>query len=342
MTPPDGVTRGAAALTVRFLRAQAGLIAAWYTGALLLTLLFGLLLTYAGAFNWATAAYAILLASSALAVYLTLAFLKWYPFARTAAVLQAADQLDAYAVLPAPGTAEQAAERDRLTAIYQLAVMERARYQQAHQRQLDFIHLWVHQMKTPVAAISLIAQDAGGPAMATVDAEAAKLAEGLELVLNMARLQDFALDYQIEPVDLGALVRRAINQKKRQFIRHGIYPEVAGAGLVRSDAKWLAFVIDQITANALKYGAQAGRPGQRLRFTIAPHTLTIADEGPGIPAHDLPRVFDAFFTGENGRRFGGATGIGLYLVKQVVDQLGHTITIASTEGHGTTVTLTFQ
>ncbi|MDF2629107.1 MAG: two-component sensor histidine kinase [Symbiobacteriaceae bacterium] len=333
---------GPGALIARYLRDRLGLVLAWYAGTLLLTLLGGLLLTYAGAFSWAIAAYAMLLATAVLLSYLTAAFIKWWPFARATAALQATDDLEAFAAIAAPGTAEQQSQREQLARLYQLAVMERTRYQEAHQRQLDFIHLWVHQMKTPISAISLIAQEAGGPALESVDEEAAKLAEGLELVLNMARLQDFALDYLIEPVDLGALVRKVINQKKKQFIRTGIFPEVTGEAVVRSDAKWLAFVVDQITANALKYSAQTPTPHQRLRFTITQNSLTIADQGPGIPAHDLPRVFDAFFTGENGRRFAQATGIGLYLVKQVTDRLGHTITIHSVPGQGTTVILTFQ
>jgi two-component system, OmpR family, sensor histidine kinase YxdK len=333
---------GARLLIARFLRDRLGLIAAWYANTLLLALLGSLLLAYTGAFSWSIVGYALLLATVVLIIYLTAAAARWWSFARATAALQTTDDLESFAVLPAAATYEQESQREQLSRLYQLAVSERSRYQEAHQRQLDFIHLWVHQMKTPVSAISLIAQEAGGPAMESVDDEAAKLAEGLELVLNMARLQDFALDYLIEPVDLGALVRKVINQKKRQFIRTGIFPEVTGEAVVRTDAKWLAFVIDQITANALKYGAQAEKPNQRLRFTITSHALTIADQGPGIPVHDLPRVFDAFFTGENGRRFGGATGIGLYLVRQVADQLGHRIAIASAPGQGTTVTLTFQ
>lgn len=348
--PADGVVIAArqpevgmtSTLIAWFLRDRLGLIAAWYSSTLLLTALYSLLLAYAGALRWTTVAYAFLLATVVLAIFLIAAFARWWPFARATAALQATDDLESFASLPAPGTGEQEEQREQLARLYQLAIIERTRYQEAHQRQLDFIHLWVHQMKTPVSAISLIAQEAGGPALESVDEESAKLAEGLELVLNMARLQDFALDYLIEPVDLGALVRRVINQRKKQFIRTRIFPEVTGEAVVRTDGKWLAFVLDQIMSNALKYGAQVERPDQRLHFTITPQTLTIADQGPGIPAHDLPRVFDAFFTGENGRRFGGATGIGLYLVRQVTDQLGHRITIDSAPGHGTTVTLTFQ
>ncbi|WP_374709381.1 ATP-binding protein [Desmospora profundinema] len=66
------------------------------------------------------------------------------------------------------------------------------------------------------------------------------------------------------------------------------------------------------------------------------------DEGPGIPPQDLPRVFDPFFTGENGRRFAQATGMGLYLVKQVVDALGHEIQIQSPPEGGTSVRVTYR
>ena len=125
---------------------------------------------------------------------------------------------------------------------------------------------------------------------------------------------------------------------------------MAGCWLVLTDEKWNAFAIDQVVANALEYASQAGKPHQRLKFCLSRRPpgagapairLTIADEGPGIPPQDLPRIFEPFFTGENGRRYADATGIGLYLVKQVLDRLGHQIAVHSVEGQGTAVTLTY-
>ncbi len=71
-------------------------------------------------------------------------------------------------------------------------------------------------------------------------------------------------------------------------------------------------------------------------------TLSIQDEGVGIPPEDIPRVFDPFFTGFNGRLVPESTGMGLYLARQVIGNLGHRISIDSTLGDGTTVTVTFR
>lgn len=114
---------------------------------------------------------------------------------------------------------------------------------------------------------------------------------------------------------------------------------------MRTDEKWNSFAIDQVVTNALKYGSQAGAPGQKLRIRLerlpGAKRLSIADQGPGIPEQDLGRVFQPFFTGENGRRYGGATGMGLYLVKQVMDRMGHQVAVTSRVGEGPTVTFTY-
>ena len=70
--------------------------------------------------------------------------------------------------------------------------------------------------------------------------------------------------------------------------------------------------------------------------------LEIRDEGIGIPQSDLPRVFDPYFTGENGRRFQESTGMGLFLVKQICDKLGHAFEIESKVDEGTTVRIIFM
>lgn len=347
-----------ARLLRRYLADRIGLIALTLlnTGAILT--LAGLLISYRQAIAVADLLYGGLLSLSLLLIYLTVDFLRWYPFARQAGLLLARSvDLAALANLPGGGNLDQATARELITKLYSLAVAEVERHQGRHAQQLAFMNLWVHQMKTPVAAISVIAQQTADQApeplraaMADIDEETAKLADGLELVLNMARLSDFAVDYQVRPVDLLESVRAVINGRKKQFIRLGVFPEVAAPEgtewTVLTDEKWNRFIIDQIVANALKYGAQSGKPDQRLRVTPARDgrrvILSIADQGPGIPPEDLPRVWEPFFTGANGRRFAQATGIGLYLVKQVADRLGHGVAIASVEGQGTVVTLTYQ
>lgn len=341
-----------------FLADRTGVALLAYGIALAILVLTSLLLSFSGLPTGAVRSnvgYGLLLATAFLAAYLLVDLLRWWPHARQAqTLLEWEVDLMVLSNLPSGGTLDQRTSRDLLAKLHSVAVAEKLRYEEAHRRHLAFMNLWVHQMKTPVSAINLIAQEVeeqAPTAMQSVEEETARLAEGLEMVLTMARLQDFAIDFHIRRVDLLEGVRSSINARKKQFIRLGIFPEVAADGedwTILTDSKWNGFVLDQIISNALKYGAQAqgAEPtAQRLRFRLARNAgaicLTIADEGPGIPAQDLPRVFEPFFTGENGRRFAGATGVGLWLVHQVVDRLGHQIAVESAPGQGTTVTLCY-
>ncbi len=343
----------------RFLQDRLGLVAAFYINTALILLLAGLGLWYEGAAPGMLRSnlwYGALLATVVLALYLSLDYMRWLPFARQCqTLLRSYAGLPSLANLPSGNTLEQKEFQALLGKLYAQSISEIARYQDAHRRHLAFMNLWVHQMKTPVSAISLMSQQGAEAtpeelraALASVDEETVKLADGLDLVLNMARLQDFALDYQIRRTDLLTLVLQVINGRKKQFIWLSIFPEVEaeeGDWTVLTDEKWNRFVIDQVISNALKYASQAGRPGQKLKVSLRRHAdrfaLTIADQGPGIPPEDLPRIFDPFFTGENGRRYAQATGVGLYLVRQVLDQLGHEVQVESEPGHGTTVTLSY-
>mgnify|MGYP000932384203 FL=1 len=109
---------------------------------------------------------------------------------------------------------------------------------------------------------------------------------------------------------------------------------------VTTDKKWLGILLFQLISNAIKYS----KPDSKVYFEIDPfsRSLTIADEGCGIAAADLPRVFRPFYTGQNGRQTGEATGIGLYLVETISTQLDIDVSLASKENQGTTVTLTFR
>ena len=105
-------------------------------------------------------------------------------------------------------------------------------------------------------------------------------------------------------------------------------------------------VITQLISNGVKYSALKGEGEEKyLYFAIRKEderiVLSIWDEGVGIPEYDMPRIYEAFFTGENGRRTDKSSGIGLYFCKQVCDMLGHELKITSKLGEGTTVTLSY-
>lgn len=114
-----------------------------------------------------------------------------------------------------------------------------------------------------------------------------------------------------------------------------------------TDEKWLGFVVEQILANALKYTNEGGiriyggdKNGQLCTGEV--RYVVIADTGIGIRESDLPRIFERGFTGYNGRMEKKSTGIGLYLCRQIMDKLSHSIRVESAEGEGTKVVLGFE
>ncbi|MCM3749226.1 sensor histidine kinase [Paenibacillus pasadenensis] len=207
-----------------------------------------------------------------------------------------------------------------------------------------FMNQWVHQMKTPLAVIELITQEEADRRLESISEETERLRHGLEMVLYMSRLETFDQDFQVEKVNLTEVVNEVITDYKRLFIRSRVYPsiEIDSALTVESDAKWLRFIMQQLLSNAIKYSAGRGaKVSVEASVKDGCVRLTVRDRGAGIPKTDLPRVFRPFFTGENGRNFKESTGMGLYLVKEIIGKLNHKIEIQSVVSEGTEVTILF-
>lgn len=252
-------------------------------------------------------------------------------------------------------TREQQAMQEVLKEQYRLYQDKLTSYREQQEQQNYFQSRWAHQMKTPLAVLDLLLQqwEAGEVSSAELASNLHevrdKLAAGLELMLHNTRLSQFELDFMVQQVDLLELVRQTINEQKAAFIRYGVFPKIAGEQsrvMVETDPKWLGFVLNQILSNALKYSRHEGTGEKTIEFSITRDDLGVSvdcrDSGIGIPAEDLERVWQPFFTGANGRRFPEATGMGLHLAKKVCDRLGHRIAITSEVNVGTTVTLTFM
>jgi signal transduction histidine kinase len=166
---------------------------------------------------------------------------------------------------------------------------------------------------------------------------------GLDQMLYSSRLEAIETDLKAERLNLRTLVTSIINQEKRLFVKNKVYPklELSPDFYIYTDSKWFRFLVLQLITNAVKYTAGHGHEVCiRAVEQSGKIVLTIEDDGVGIPKRDVPRVFNAFFTGENGRRYGESTGMGLYFVSQICLKLGHTIELDSTEGVGTACRLT--
>jgi signal transduction histidine kinase len=216
-----------------------------------------------------------------------------------------------------------------------------------------FLSQWIHNMKTPASVIDLIIQSISENSepldkrIEDIREENYKILNGLEQVLNINRLDDFAKDYMPVAIDLVSSVNMVINEKKGQFIYNNVFPRFQQSTesiYVLSDAKWNQFMLEQIVSNAIKYSAFAGQ-SKNVYFRINSQSdqavLTIEDEGVGIPEYDIPRIFEPFFTGENGRRYKNSTGIGLFICKTIAEKLGHQINIESRVGQGTKVSISY-
>lgn len=215
----------------------------------------------------------------------------------------------------------------------------------AQEEHLTFMDHWVHQMKTPLSVIELCAQNLDEPDSSNIREETERMKSGLNTVLYMARLRSIEQDFHIKPVHLSTMIHEVNGEYKRFYIRNNVYPklQVNKDLIVETDEKWIYFMLTQLINNAVKYSA-----GKRNHILLSLYekeneaVLEVKDYGVGIPSTDLKRVFTAFFTGENGRKFRESTGMGLYLTKEAAEHLGHRIEFDSTVGEGTTFRIIFS
>lgn len=199
----------------------------------------------------------------------------------------------------------------------------------------EYYTLWAHQIKSPVAAMRLLLQSEDNPQTGELLLELFKIEQYVEMVLSYIRLESDTSDFVIKHCSLDKIVRGPIHKYAPIFVRKKLGLDLREIICeVLTDEKWLAFVIEQVLSNALKY-TDSGK----ISIYTDCGALVIEDSGIGIAAGDLPRVGEKGFTGYNGRYDKKATGIGLFLCKTVCKKLGHSFTIESQIGFGTKVSI---
>lgn len=229
---------------------------------------------------------------------------------------------------------------------------------------MEYYTMWVHQIKTPIAAMKLLleedyeevefdeeatetsARKESDWHMQTIREERRqeelqelfRIEQYVEMALQYMRLGSETTDFVFKRVELDTVIREAVRKYARQFIRKKINLRYEGVNVtVLTDEKWLEFVVEQLLSNALKY-----TPKGSISIYMEENVLMIADTGIGIRGEDLPRVCEKGYTGYNGHEDKRATGIGLYLCQRILKKLGHSFDIASEEGCGTTVKIGFE
>ena len=203
----------------------------------------------------------------------------------------------------------------------------------ARREQLDWFTVWVHQIKTPIAVMQMTLQGEDTPEHRAMEAELFRVRRYAEMALTYLRLGEGASDLVIGPCDLDGIIRQAVRKYAPQFVAKRLTLRYEGTqATVISDEKWLAFILEQLLDNAVKYTAAGS-----VTIAVSPElVLTVADTGTGIAASDLPRIFEKGFTGYNGRSDKSATGLGLYLCRQAADKLRHRLWAWSEPGKGST------
>lgn len=209
--------------------------------------------------------------------------------------------------------------------------------QQMHRRianMTDYYTMWVHQIKTPISAMRLILQGSSDENTSELSTQLFKIEQYVEMVLAYIRTDSDSTDYVFCEQSLDSIVKHCVRKYAPLFIRKKIPVDIHDIDLkIVTDEKWLTFVIGQIISNAVKYSDK----GRVSIYVEDGCTLVVEDNGRGIAESDLPRVFEKGFTGYNGRADKSASGIGLYLSKQIINRLGHTMSISSKVGVGTKV-----
>ena len=235
--------------------------------------------------------------------------------------------------LPAPKDLLETDYQDLIEAVYDEKSRVTSAADSRMSEMLDYYTLWLHQVKTPIAAMHLLLQELDDGPRAALDAELFKIEQYTDMALTYLRLESSSTDYVLRRCDLDAVVKRAVRKFAGFFVRGRI--SLAYDGLrytALTDEKWLQFAVEQLLSNALKY-----TPGGKISIRMDGDCLVIADTGIGIAAEDLPRIFDKGFTGYNGRTDRKSTGLGLYLCRRILARLSHTLEITSAPGAGTTV-----
>lgn len=215
---------------------------------------------------------------------------------------------------------------------------------------LDYYGMWVHQIKTPIAALDILLQNTErmlyrldekemmqkAISVSDMKMELFKIEQYVEMALNYLRVEDISSDLVFKKQELDDMVCQVIRKYAKIFISKKIKMDFKPTkACIVTDEKWFIFVLEQLISNALKYT----KKGQ-ISIYMKEKSLVIEDTGIGIPAEDLPRIFEKGFTGYNGRENKKSTGIGLYLCKNIMDKLQWNITVDSEVGSGTKIYLT--
>ena len=208
----------------------------------------------------------------------------------------------------------------------------------------EYIELWIHEIKLPIAASKMIIENNKNKATKSIEEEIDKIENYTEQALFYARSNTVEKDYIISKASLQEIVNSVIIKNKSLLISNKININLHDLEKeVYIDSKWVIFILSQIIQNAIKYSKKEDKMieiySEEKKENVI---LYIKDNGIGIKKGEITRVFEKGFTGENGRIIGKkSTGIGLYLCKKLCQKLRIGIELNSEKDIGTEVRIVF-
>lgn len=206
--------------------------------------------------------------------------------------------------------------------------------------QMDYFTLWLHQIKTPISAMSLILErDEESPEKKQMQKELIQLNDYTHMALNYLKLEDIGKEMDLEEVSLDKVIKKTIKKYSILFIYNDIRLDYENLQInTLTDRKWLQVLVEQLLSNSLKYTTE----GSIRIYMRNTEQLVIEDTGSGIRKEDLPKIFEKGYTGYDGRLHDKSTGLGLFLSKMICERLGHSLSIESKVGLGTKAIIDFR
>lgn len=207
----------------------------------------------------------------------------------------------------------------------------------------EYIELWVHEIKTPIATCKLLIENNDNEVTESIGEEVTKIEDYIEQVLFYARSNAVEKDYLIKEINLKKSINAVIRKNANTLIEKRVKVDIRNVDkIVSCDSKWIEFILGQIVSNSIKYMDKKESVLKIYSENIGNDViLKICDNGIGMDERSVIKAFEKGYTGENGRRFGKSTGMGLYLCKKLCEKLGLGINIKSNENEGTEVTILF-
>lgn len=207
----------------------------------------------------------------------------------------------------------------------------------------EYIEMWVHEVKTPIAVCKLISENNESEVMDSINEEVEKIENYIEQALFYARSNEVEKDYIIKKMNIKSSVNKVIKRNMNSLLNNNIKINLDNIDQeVYSDSKWLEFILNQIIINSIKYMKKENRELKIYCYKNEENiSLSIWDNGIGMSEKDLAKAFEKRYTGDNGRKFIKSTGIGLYLCNKLCIKLGLGIKLDSKEGIGTKVSIIF-